>query len=157
MNAHSTAPSSVSGVYAGFSWRTVALVLDSVIVNVAAFVIAFIGGVGIAVVLSGRADDLVAAGTVLGYVVGMLTNWLYFTLCESSTWQATLGKRMLSLRVTDLHGRRIGFGQANGRYWSKIISGLLLFMGFLMVGFDRKKQGLHDKLAGTLVVRVPAS
>ena len=82
---------------------------------------------------------------------------LYFTLCESSTWQATLGKRMLSLRVTDLHGRRIGFGQANGRYWSKIISGLLLFMGFLMVGFDRKKQGLHDKLAGTLVVRVPAS
>lgn len=51
---------------------------------------------------------------------------------------------------------QIGFGKANGRYWSKIISALILFVGFLMVAFTEKKQGLHDKIAGTLVIRANA-
>ena len=129
-----------------------ALLVDGVITSVPVIVLAFIGGGDLGVVLPGRAasDDIVAGL----YVVATLTHWLYYTLCESSTQQATLGKLMLSLRVTDTHGRRIGFGQANGRYWSKILSALLLGIGFLMVGFDRqKKQGLHDKMAGTVVVR----
>ena len=81
------------------------------------------------------------------------TYWLYFTLLESSAWQATLGKKALRLAVTDEEGNRIGFGKANARYWSKILSTLILGIGFLMVAFTRRKQGLHDMIARTLVVR----
>ena len=79
--------------------------------------------------------------------------WLYFTLLESSKWQATIGKKLLKLKVTDEAGAPIGFGKASVRYWSKILSGVILFIGFVMVGFTEKKQGLHDKIAKTLVVR----
>jgi uncharacterized RDD family membrane protein YckC len=59
----------------------------------------------------------------------------------------------LGIRVTDLDGNRIGFGKATGRYFAKILSALILGIGFLMVAFTERKQGLHDMLAGTLVVR----
>ena len=53
----------------------------------------------------------------------------------------------------DENGERISFGRANGRYWSKILSAFILCIGFLMAGFTKKKQGLHDIIAGTLVVK----
>jgi uncharacterized RDD family membrane protein YckC len=59
----------------------------------------------------------------------------------------------LGIIVTDLEGRRIGFGRATGRYFAKILSALILGIGFLMVAFTQRKQGLHDMIAGTLVVR----
>jgi uncharacterized RDD family membrane protein YckC len=80
-------------------------------------------------------------------------SWLYFALMESSGSQGTLGKRLLGIRVTDLQGGRIGFGKATGRYFGKILSGMVFMVGFLMAGFTEKKQALHDMLAGTLVVR----
>lgn len=72
---------------------------------------------------------------------------------ESSSWQGTLGKKALGLRVTDLEGNRVGFGRATGRYFAKIVSGLILFIGYIMVGFTAKKQGLHDMMVATLVYR----
>ncbi len=89
----------------------------------------------------------------MGFVVGFLINWLWFTLAESSNWQASIGKKMVGLKVTDENGDRISFGKANARYWSKILSALIFFVGFLMVAFTGKKQGLHDKIAGTIVVK----
>jgi uncharacterized RDD family membrane protein YckC len=59
----------------------------------------------------------------------------------------------LGIRVTDLDGGRISFGRATGRYFGKILSGLILGIGFLMAAFTERKQALHDLLAGTLVVR----
>jgi uncharacterized RDD family membrane protein YckC len=82
----------------------------------------------------------------------MVLSWLYFALCESSAWQATVGKRALGLRVTDLAGRRIGFGKASGRYFAKLLSAFILGIGFLMVAWTRRKQGLNDFLADTLVL-----
>jgi uncharacterized RDD family membrane protein YckC len=89
---------------------------------------------------------------------GLLTlstvaQWLYFALLESSSKQATVGKMALGIRVTDLDGRRITFGRATGRHFGKILSGLILGIGFLMAAFTERKQALHDMLAGTLVVR----
>ena len=71
---------------------------------------------------------------------------------ESSPKQATLGKMALSIVVTDLEGKRISFGKATGRYWGKIISGLILCIGYFMAGFTEKKQAFHDMMAGCLVV-----
>ena len=78
--------------------------------------------------------------------------WIYFAAFESSPKQATPGKMALGIKVTDLNGRRIGFGKATGRYFGKILSFIILGIGFIMIAFTEKKQGLHDKMAGCLVV-----
>jgi uncharacterized RDD family membrane protein YckC len=73
---------------------------------------------------------------------------------ESSSWQATLGKKALDLAVTDLEGQRITFGRATGRHFAKIISGLIpLGIGYIIAGFTEKKQAVHDLIASCLVVR----
>lgn len=83
--------------------------------------------------------------------------WLYFAVLESSAWQATVGKLALGIRVTDLHGQRISLPRALGRYLAKFVSALILFIGFLMIAWTQRKQGLHDKLADTLVLNGRAS
>ena len=82
-----------------------------------------------------------------------MVNWLYSALMESSAKQATVGKLALGIIVTDMEGRRIGFGKATGRHFAKFLSALILGIGFIMVAFTQRKQGLHDILAGTLVIR----
>ena len=82
---------------------------------------------------------------------------LYFALCESSAWQGTLGKLALGIRVTDLQGKRISFPRALGRYFAKILSAIILGIGFLMVAWIQRKQGLHDMICDTLVLNGRAS
>jgi hypothetical protein len=89
---------------------------------------------------------------MVGGLLGLVVGWLYFALQESSTAQATLGKRALGIKVTDANGRRIGFGRATGRFFGKILSGLVFAIGFMLAGWTERKQALHDFLAGTLVV-----
>ena len=84
----------------------------------------------------------------------MLIQIGYFSLLESSRWQATLGKRVCGLRVTRLDGGRISLRRALGRYFAKFLSALILLIGFAMIAWTRRKQGLHDILADTLVVRL---
>jgi uncharacterized RDD family membrane protein YckC len=81
------------------------------------------------------------------------STWLYEALLTSSSWQGTIGKRLLSLRVTDLEGNRISFARATGRYFGKFLSRMIMNIGFIMVAFTERKQGLHDLLAGTLVMK----
>ncbi len=79
--------------------------------------------------------------------------WLYFAIMESSAWQATLGKKALGLYVTDYDGRKISFARATGRHFAKILSTLILFIGYMMAGFTARKQALHDMIAGCLVLK----
>ena len=83
----------------------------------------------------------------------MVVSWLYFALLESSPKQATLGKMALGIKVTDLDGNRISFGRATGRFFAKIISGVILMIGYIMAAFTAKKQALHDIIASTLVIK----
>lgn len=89
----------------------------------------------------------------LALALAVLGAWLYEALLTSSSWQGTVGKRMLSLKVTDLQGHRISFARASGRFFAKILSRMIWHIGFIMVAFTQRKQGLHDFLAGTLVRR----
>jgi len=82
--------------------------------------------------------------------------WLYFAFMHSSARQATLGKMAFGIKVTDIEGGRISFLRATGRYFATWVSSILLAIGFLMAGFTARKQGLHDLMAGTLVVRADA-
>jgi uncharacterized RDD family membrane protein YckC len=130
--------------YAGFWRRFVAWLLDGLLLSVVTLPFTLQFGSDAAA----EAARTSAAGTI-STVVG----WLYYALMESSAKQATVGKMALGIIVTDLEGRRLGFGRATGRYFAKILSALILGIGFLMVAFTARKQGLHDILAGTLVVK----
>ena len=81
--------------------------------------------------------------------------WLYYVLFETSSWQATPGKRALRLYVTDINGRPITFARATIRHFGKMISGLTFLVGYFLAGFTEKKQALHDMLASCLVLRRP--
>ncbi|MBV6624944.1 MAG: RDD family protein [Rivularia sp. (in: Bacteria)] len=86
-------------------------------------------------------------------VINLVLNWIYFTGLESSKLKGTLGKLLLGIKVVDLNNERISLTQANIRYWSKLLSILVLMIGFIMTMFTSKKQGLHDMLAKTTVIR----
>jgi uncharacterized RDD family membrane protein YckC len=140
--------------YGGFWLRFVAYFIDALIMNIAGGVIGAFVGVGIGAM--GAGSEVVTASTIGAGGLSLLVNWLYSAMLESSSWQATVGKKALGLVVTDESGGRIGFGRATGRYFGKILSSLILLIGFFMIGWTQRKQGLHDKLAGTLVYKARA-
>jgi uncharacterized RDD family membrane protein YckC len=120
--------------YAGFWKRFAAVLIDFLILTIPSIVI------------------YAAVGRGAGDLVVLVVDWLYFAYQESSPAQATIGKRALGIKVTDLEGNRISFGRATGRYFAKYLSAITLFIGFLLAAFTARKQALHDMIAGTLVV-----
>jgi uncharacterized RDD family membrane protein YckC len=90
---------------------------------------------------------------MMGSALGMVAEWLYHALMESSRYQGSLGKMALGIVVTDLSGQRITFGRATGRHFGKIISKLTIYIGYMMAGWTEQKQALHDIMAGCLVIR----
>ena len=139
----------VTGAYAGFWKRFAAFILDYLIVMVlglvAGGIVGFIYGMSVT-----PPDKKIAEA--LGAIAGLLVWWLYFAIMESSRKQATLGKMALGIRVVNLEGGHISFARATGRNFAKILSGLILMIGYLMAGFSARKQALHDMVAGCLVV-----
>lgn len=145
--------------YAGFWRRFVAILIDTVILIVCFVPIISIIIVPIVFSLDSSAktpeeiEQIKLNISDFTRILSSTGQWLYFSLMESSSKQATLGKMAMGIYVTDLNGNRISFGRATGRYLGKVISALILLIGFLMAGFTEKKQALHDKIAGCLVVR----
>lgn len=148
--------------YAGFWRRFVAHLIDQIIVGIAAFVVfipglALLGfGIGAGIMEESESAIGLILAAVAAYLVAILLiivgQWLYYALMESSSRQATLGKLALGIVVTDLGGGRISFGRATGRYFGKILSGMIMGIGYIMAGFTEKKQALHDIMASCLVV-----
>ena len=134
--------------YAGFGKRFAACFLDGIITSVGSFVIFVIFDLNLR---AGGTEDP-ATLTAFNYVLGLFLGWLYSAVMESSPTQGTLGKMALGIKVTDMSGDRVSFGKATGRHFGKMISALILGIGFLMVAFTEKKQSLHDIMAGCLVV-----
>jgi uncharacterized RDD family membrane protein YckC len=82
-------------------------------------------------------------------------SWLYCAFTESSAAQATLGKRLLGLRVMNIDGGRVSFGQATVRHFMKFLSFFCAMIGFMMAGWTKRRQALHDIPTDVLVIRVP--
>lgn len=89
----------------------------------------------------------------IDFFLNVMVGWAYFATLHSSSWQATVGKRVIGLKVVDEHGSRLSFGRATGRFFAAFLSGLILGIGFMMVGWTEKKQGLHDMIAKTFVIK----
>ena len=105
------------------------------------------------IVAVGGVLAVVVMGPLFGKLVYMALGLAYGALLESSEKQATFGKQMMGIKVTDVDGRRIDVTKAVIRQVGKYVSGLILCIGYIMAFFTAKKQALHDLLAGTLVVK----
>jgi uncharacterized RDD family membrane protein YckC len=153
--------------YAGFWLRFVAYVIDYIIIYVVqSFVfIPVLGLMGISfasrmnnmeTMSDAETMGMIGSMVALASATALLTTAiaiLYWSLMESSKYQATIGKMALGLKVTDVDGNSLDFVKSLIRNICKIISGMILFIGYIMAGFTEKKQGLHDIIAGTLVVK----
>lgn len=148
------------GFHAGFWRRFVALFIDRMIIAVVSWVLYFLFlmvGVITAASVGDKAGIFAGISMIVAYLlITIVGQWLYFALCESSRWQATIGKLAMGLRVTNMNGERIGFGRASGRYFGKFISGILLGIGYMLAGWTPRKQALHDMLAQCCVVNKKA-
>ena len=144
--------------YGGFWIRFVAFVIDAIVVQIVVLPISlvFMALAGVTGAVSGADRNVLfgsvwIVGAMVRLVFGVVLNWLYEAYMESSSRQATLGKMIFNLKVTDLYGNRIDFARATGRHFAKYISGFILMIGYIMAGFTERKQALHDMIAGTLV------
>lgn len=154
--------------YAGFWLRFVALIIDAIVIGVLNWIVLapILAAIGIssagAFPFSGMNPDdfdptamIAALSAMFGvaWFVSKAVDILYHSFMESSKFQGSLGKMALGIIVTDTNGAKLDFTKALIRNVCKIISGMILCIGYIMAGFTEKKQGLHDMIAGTLVVK----
>jgi uncharacterized RDD family membrane protein YckC len=136
--------------YAGFWLRVLASLIDATLIGALAQTFErLIAEFGVEPPNS-ETVDLTSLWPLAVVLLGRL---IYFVLMESSKYQGTVGKIAMGIKVTDLNGDRVSFQRALGRYLASVFSDLTLGFGFAMAGFTRRRQALHDKMAGTLVVR----
>jgi uncharacterized RDD family membrane protein YckC len=151
--------------YSGFWIRLAAYLIDGLIMSAGIFAI-FIPltvALGLSAAMSGmrwnRGMEPAQISLLLGWIflflgLALIVSWLYHALMESSAWQATVGKRVTGLIVTDMTGQPISFARARGRHFAKLISNLIPFeIGYIMAAFTDKRQALHDMIAGCLILR----
>ena len=151
--------------YAGFWLRFLAYIIDNIVLGVifGVIVLLAIAAVGVGyfrAVFQGMQDGTgefpvaLVSAIVMGALLTLVASWIYHAWMESSEYQATLGKMALGMIVTDLNDRPISFARASGRFFAKIITGLIpLGIGYIMAGFTEKKQALHDMIASCLVLK----
>ncbi|NCP13081.1 MAG: RDD family protein [Sphingomonadales bacterium] len=133
--------------YAGFWVRFFAYLVDIIPLLILMLVVSMVMGEPL------MSDDPTASAFGIADLVNLFAGMAYFAGFESSSYQATPGKMAVGLIVVDNTGRRLSFPRALGRYFAKIVSAMILLIGFIMVAFTARKQGLHDMIASTLVVR----
>ncbi len=157
--------------YAGFWMRFLAVIIDGILIAIvrSLLVAPILVGMGLSVTSEAQSFDsddpsslLPLIGTIMAFagITALISTviWvLYYTLMESSKYQATIGKLALGLIVTDMSGNKLDFTKALVRNLCKIISSIILGIGYLMAAFTDKKQGLHDMIANTLVVKKPTT
>jgi uncharacterized RDD family membrane protein YckC len=162
----SAAGDSTSAVSAGYAsiWRRwAAAVVDGAILRLGAGVLGLAVGFLMALIESEESDmrrgvgpqpeDIILEYVLWSIALSFAVGWLYCAGFESSTRRATPGKSLLGIYVADAEGKRVSFARASVRYFCKALSAATVFVGYLMAGFTRRRQALHDLLAGTLVLR----
>ena len=138
-------------LYASFSKRTIAAIIDIIIYLIFAIPIMYLYFMNVLIHI-----DINGFGPMFIYlsslVIEIIPFWLYNALTESSRYKGTVGKRLVKIIVIDTNGARITFGRASVRAFSKILSMFLYGAGFIMALFTKKKQGLHDMITSTIVI-----
>jgi uncharacterized RDD family membrane protein YckC len=151
--------------YAGFWLRVVAAIIDGIVVSIplAPFFFFFFASLIPSLMRSQDPMEVIAAvlpRLMVFVLVTLAISWLYWSLLESSAWQATLGKKVLGLYVTDISGQPATFARTSGRFFAgrglsyiPSIGGLYFLISCICAGLTEKKQAVHDMIAGCLVLR----
>ncbi len=159
--------------YAGFWRRFLAGLIDTVILLIPVFILATVTGFALFAAFTDPAAAAEMTPSIAYLIPAFLMFWGYKAILESSSWQATIGKKALGLKVTTLGGEKVSLGQATMRTWpfwlgtaiqilesvagmGGVLSGAIGLAGLIaliVIAFTPKKQGVHDMMAKTLVVR----
>ena len=104
--------------------------------------------------ISGFFLQLIFYDTVFGNsfdtVIGLVISWSYICFFQSSKYQATLGQKICGIKISDQNFKKLTLGRTTLRYFCLPLSGLIILIGYFMIGFTKKKQGLHDIFCKTL-------
>lgn len=142
--------------YGGFWVRFVASIIDSIVIYIIHSISALVFfGTMFPMPQNPESIELeyFFSGQYMGYsIFSLLLDVIYYAGMQSSSKQATIGKMAFDLKVVRTDGSRITFLRGVGRYFSKIISAIILMIGYIMAAFDSRKQALHDKIADTMVI-----
>lgn len=144
--------------YAGFWRRVWAGTIDVSLEILVALLVSVFIDLGFSLVGRVLGIEHESAAYVTGFTFIVLLavgGWLYAALSESSAHRATIGKRIMHLQVVNTEGGQLTFGQASVRHVMKFLSLFTLGVGFLMAGFTRRRQALHDLPNDCLVIHVP--
>jgi uncharacterized RDD family membrane protein YckC len=138
---------------AGLATRVLAFAVDALIIDVAGWAVG--GVVAVAASAFGLSDTVQSVLVAGGAVLAVLWAAGYFIFFWSTTGQ-TPGDRVMRIRVRDgREDRPLTVGRAVVRLLGAVLSALLLFLGYVMILFDPRRRGLHDRMANSIVVYVP--
>jgi uncharacterized RDD family membrane protein YckC len=136
--------------YAGFWIRLGAYIIDSIILSLASGAVRLASGMGFT--FESTTSPMWFLSMSVMSLVGLVISMGYETWFVGR-FGATPGKMACGLKVVRPDGGAVTYGRAFGRFWGKFLSGVILYIGFIMIGFDEEKRGLHDRLCDTRVVR----
>jgi len=146
--------------YGGFWIRFVAYLIDAIILGIVTSIIQFltVGSLFTVPRIEPGDNPFAALGPLMAVMgtatlISMAINCAYETFFIARLG-ATPGKMALGLKVVRPNGGPVDVGRAFGRYFAKILSGLILCIGYIMIGFDGEKRGLHDMICDTRVIRI---
>ncbi len=147
--------------YAGFWRRFIAYMIDGIIISIVLFILALIGGIAFFAGTKSNGNNAwisemsnpeqMLSLTLWFWIFSTLVNIAYFTYFHGTTGK-TPGKMLLGLQVVSIEGNHISFGTAFLRSVGYLVSSLIFCLGYIWIMFDNKKQGWHDKIAGTVVI-----
>lgn len=143
--------------YAGFWLRVWAGTLDITLEALAALILTVVVGFAIKIYVSRTGLSPITGSYLTGIAFIFLLavgSWLYAAFAESSEWRATLGKRIIGLQVVTSSGDKLSFGQASVRHFMKFLSLFTAGVGFMMAGWTKRSQALHDIPSDSVVIKV---
>jgi uncharacterized RDD family membrane protein YckC len=142
--------------YAGFWIRVAARIIDGLIIGVPMMIIFFIVMfAAIAPAARGRqpSADAILPGLLMPLLqIGFFFVQMTYEIFFLGKYGATPGKMACSIKVVTAEGGKVGYGRATGRYFSYILSGIICYIGYIIVAFDGQKRALHDYICNTRVV-----
>jgi uncharacterized RDD family membrane protein YckC len=143
----------VSGILANFWWRLLAYIIDYIllVLLIASVSVAF----GLILRFTGVSFYWEDAHDMKLRLITIILFITYHSGFESTRMQGSIGKTICGLKVVNANGLRINFSNALGRNAGKLISSLVCGMGFLNIFWDKRRQGWHDQMAKTYVIRKP--
>ena len=150
-------PSTQSFLYASFTARTIAMLIDVMIVFALMLIIflpLFLVSIFASLILMPLLALLNLTIVPSLFFFWAMISWVYFATMESGARGATYGKRLMGLRAVGEKGDQLTFARASVRYFAKIVSAIPMFLGFFMAIVTQRKQALHDLIAETLIIKV---